>query len=736
MSYSFNSSGGKLRYIYLCILLLSYLGGSLFAKEIVFIDKGVQGYATITKELFKEYHLIDTKQNGLAQVANILKTQKELDAIHIISHGKSGELLLGDSKVNSTTLQNYSNELKIIQESLKENGDILLYGCNVASGKKGEEFINFFAMRTSADIGASTNLTGAKDKGGDWVLERTRGSIDSKYLNVENYSETLTTKVTIWTPQLDYPINPNDWSVYYTDSVAPFFYGLKYFYEENGATVDTIPSGHLSSNTLDSTNLLFVMVPTEDFTANDVTYMSNFLNTGGRIVFYGENNGWIPHINNRLSNVITTLGGSFSIASTDFRDDTTLGSSYISSTSPLANGLTQIYYNAASVINYTGAVDVIISAPTTSGTPAGFIVDQAVGNGRIMLMTDINIMETFLTKYSQASITPYSGNNTNPNQFSSIADYYAAYNAANPGQDAYSFINTTNAWGTANQINYWETTYPNADTEDLFLNLLTNSAANQQIVDGGGNPNAGFGGSPTVTVTASDVTVANDGSTTYTVSVRYQGATVSPINESTIGINDITVKNSSGTSLTIASANIISGLDTNDTTVNYTVTPPGGSWDNSDSGTYTVGIVNASVSDDAGKQTAGNLSAETFEVSMVPVADTTPPTFDIAPSLGSVTTSGFTPSASINEAGTIYYVVVENGATAPSVAQVKAGQNASGSAALASGNSIVSSSPFTSSFSAITTLNASTNYDVYFVAGDDEGTPNVLRLLSQILSLM
>jgi len=119
-------------------------------------------------------------------------------------------------------------------------------------------------------------------------------------------------------------------------------------------------------------------------------------------------------------------------------------------------------------------------------------------------------------------------------------------------------------------------------------------------------------------------------------------------------------------------------------------------------------------------------------------ANTTPPTFDVAPSVSSVTSSGFTPSASIDEAGVIYYVVVADGASAPSASQVKAGQDATGSAALASDSAIVSSTPFTSSFSAITSLSANTAYEVYFVAEDDEGTANlqssVIKVDTQTLS--
>ncbi|KAF5065625.1 Cadherin-like protein [anaerobic digester metagenome] len=94
---------------------------------------------------------------------------------------------------------------------------------------------------------------------------------------------------------------------------------------------------------------------------------------------------------------------------------------------------------------------------------------------------------------------------------------------------------------------------------------------------------------------------------------------------------------------------------------------------------------------------------------------------------------GFTPSASIDEGGTIYYVVVVSGDTAPTASQIKNGKNASNSDALASSSSAVSSDPYTSSFTAITGLSSNTNYDVYFVAEDDESTPNIQASVTKIV---
>ena len=58
----------------------------------------------------------------------------------------------------------------------------MLYGCNVANGQSGVEFIQTLADLTEADIAASDDLTGSSDFGGDWVLESMNGVVESKFI--------------------------------------------------------------------------------------------------------------------------------------------------------------------------------------------------------------------------------------------------------------------------------------------------------------------------------------------------------------------------------------------------------------------------------------------------------------------------------------------------------------------------------------------------------------------------
>ena len=104
--------------------------------------------------------------------------------------------------------------------------------------------------------------------------------------------------------------------------------------------------------------------------------------------------------------------------------------------------------------------------------------------------------------------------------------------------------------------------------------------------------------------------------------------------------------------------------------------------------------------------------------------DSNPPTFDAAPVVSNVSTTFFNLDASIDEAGTIYYVLVADGATAPAASEIKAGTASGGGLAISAGNQAVSSGDFSGTFF-ISGLSAGTNYDIYVVAQDDEGTPNL-----------
>jgi hypothetical protein len=91
------------------------------------------------------------------------------------------------------------------------------------------------------------------------------------------------------------------------------------------------------------------------------------------------------------------------------------------------------------------------------------------------------------------------------------------------------------------------------------------------------------------------------------------------------------------------------------------------------------------------------------------------------PKAEQLSATSITVRAQTNENGTAYYVVLADGATAPSAAQVKAGQDNTNTPATASGSLALTAN--VEATGPVTGLTADTSYDVYFIAED--AVPNL-----------
>ena len=117
--------------------------------------------------------------SGIEQITNALANQKDIESVQILSHGNQGSVKLGADVLNETTLENFKTPLKQWGNALTENGDILLYGCDVAAGETGKNFVKRLSELTGADVAASNDLTGNQALGGDWNLEIATGKIEA-----------------------------------------------------------------------------------------------------------------------------------------------------------------------------------------------------------------------------------------------------------------------------------------------------------------------------------------------------------------------------------------------------------------------------------------------------------------------------------------------------------------------------------------------------------------------------
>ena len=112
-------------------------------NRLVFIDSHIHHYQNLISQLPRgaEVVLLDAGRDGVEQILAALRGKTNLAAIDILSHGAPGTITLGSGILNNANIDDYADQLAKIGQHLSEDGDILLYGCEVAKGEAGQAFI-------------------------------------------------------------------------------------------------------------------------------------------------------------------------------------------------------------------------------------------------------------------------------------------------------------------------------------------------------------------------------------------------------------------------------------------------------------------------------------------------------------------------------------------------------------------------------------------------------------------
>ncbi|MBW4648780.1 MAG: DUF4347 domain-containing protein [Kastovskya adunca ATA6-11-RM4] len=150
-------------------------------KEIIFIDATVADKESLAAgvKAGTEVVILNSAQDGIAQITEVLAGRSDIASIHIVSHGGEANLQLGSTQVNSNNLEAYTNSLQQWANALTPDADILLYGCNVVGGVTGAAFVQQLSQLTGADVAASNDVTGSAALGGNWDLEVATGKIEA-----------------------------------------------------------------------------------------------------------------------------------------------------------------------------------------------------------------------------------------------------------------------------------------------------------------------------------------------------------------------------------------------------------------------------------------------------------------------------------------------------------------------------------------------------------------------------
>ena len=167
----------------------SAYGSGLDSSQVTFIDTNIDEYQRIADSVIAgDVFLLDTVQDGVSQITKILSQYDNLTGLHIVSHGRAGELQLGSTTLDAQSLDSYQDELLVWSDALTEGADVLLYGCDVAAGAHGSDFVQDLSAALDADVAASDDLTGSEALMGDWDLEFRTGAIEADATLSQNIS--------------------------------------------------------------------------------------------------------------------------------------------------------------------------------------------------------------------------------------------------------------------------------------------------------------------------------------------------------------------------------------------------------------------------------------------------------------------------------------------------------------------------------------------------------------------
>ncbi|UDQ97277.1 DUF4347 domain-containing protein [Lentisphaerota bacterium WC36G] len=171
-------------------------------------------------------YVIMTGENGLESLLSSLEGRGEYDAIHLITNGGKGYFRMGYDAVDGDYVAQNQDSFAELGDSITEDGDILVYGCELTAVDEGVSLVNYLADVTGADIAASDDITG---HGGDWELEYSVGVVETDVLSFNDYNYHLAgIVVNVFD---DYKIDANDERISLREAI---------YYAEDGDLIEFV----------------------------------------------------------------------------------------------------------------------------------------------------------------------------------------------------------------------------------------------------------------------------------------------------------------------------------------------------------------------------------------------------------------------------------------------------------------------------------------------------------------
>src|SRR5262249_38827203 len=148
--------------------------------EIAFVDCGVSNIDELLRGLRADVEpiVLDPATSASAQIARTLTERADVGVVHIVAHGRPGEVSFASGSLSLATIADQAAELAAIGRALGEDGDLLLWSCNTGDGECGAALVQELAHVIAANVAAASGRVGAAALGGRWTLDAQSAAMD------------------------------------------------------------------------------------------------------------------------------------------------------------------------------------------------------------------------------------------------------------------------------------------------------------------------------------------------------------------------------------------------------------------------------------------------------------------------------------------------------------------------------------------------------------------------------
>ena len=169
----------------LCSYLFFYFSQKASQKEVVIIDKSLENFQELINKSKKDalVILVENSDDGFALLEAKISSLKDIERMHILTHGTSGNFTLGGQQLEERNVDRFSSFWKAVSQSFASGkSELFIYSCQLAADVPGKSFVDRLHSLLDVAVASSVDNTGLKVRGGNWDLEYIAGNIKKDHV--------------------------------------------------------------------------------------------------------------------------------------------------------------------------------------------------------------------------------------------------------------------------------------------------------------------------------------------------------------------------------------------------------------------------------------------------------------------------------------------------------------------------------------------------------------------------